>query len=58
MQFESFQAFVEMGGHGPYVWAAFGVWFAVVAGLIGQSLVARKKCQRDIQRYLEEVDHE
>lgn len=58
MQFDSFQAFIDMGGHGPFVWAAFGVWFLVVGGLLGQSRLARKHCERDIQRYLEEVDHE
>jgi heme exporter protein D len=58
MQFDSLQSFVEMGGHGPYVWAAFGVWLIVVGGLCWQTVLARKQCQREIQRYLEEVDHE
>lgn len=35
-QFESFADFMTMSGHGPYVWAAYGittlalVWLAVV----------------------------
>lgn len=56
MQFESLQAFIEMGTHGPYVWAAFGAWFLVVGGLVVQSRLGRKKCYRDIQRYLEETE--
>ncbi|OUS10316.1 heme exporter protein CcmD [Gammaproteobacteria bacterium 54_18_T64] len=32
-QFESFDAFVAMAGHGPYVWAAYGVSLAIMAWL-------------------------
>jgi heme exporter protein D len=30
MAFESFADFLAMGKHGPYVWAAYGVSFAIV----------------------------
>lgn len=31
MRFESLSALVQMDGHGPYVWAAYGIAFAVLA---------------------------
>lgn len=33
-QFDSFQDFLAMGGHGMYVWIAYGVVAAVVVALI------------------------
>ncbi|MBQ0721177.1 MAG: heme exporter protein CcmD [Gammaproteobacteria bacterium] len=32
-QFENFDAFIAMGGHGPYVWGAYGISLAVMAWL-------------------------
>ena len=31
MAFESFADFLAMGKHGPYVWAAYGVSFLIIA---------------------------
>lgn len=31
MSFDSFAAFIEMGGHGPYVWGSYLVAILVVA---------------------------
>lgn len=31
MKFESLAALVQMDGHGAYVWAAYGIAFAVLA---------------------------
>ncbi len=42
MAFDSFGAFVEMGGHGPYVWACYFVFFALMVVLIGWSKKQRK----------------
>jgi heme exporter protein D len=33
-QFDSFAAFVAMGGHAPYVWGAWGLSALVIAGLV------------------------
>ena len=33
MEFESFQAFLQMGKHGPYVWSSFGIALAIFIGL-------------------------
>lgn len=53
MQFDSFASAMAMDGHGPYVWAAYGVTFLVL--LILQRLGVRKERQvlkrvSDIQR--------
>lgn len=32
-QFESFDAFIAMGGHGPYVWGAYGLSLAIMGWL-------------------------
>lgn len=32
MQFESFQEFMVMGGHGPFVWVAYLAFVLVIAG--------------------------
>jgi heme exporter protein D len=34
MYFESLNAAWEMAGHGPFVWAAYGITLLVIAGLI------------------------
>lgn len=36
-QFDSMNAFFEMDGHGVYVWSAYGIFFAMLAVLIGAS---------------------
>jgi len=30
MQFDSLQALIEMGGHGPYVWSVYTIVFFIV----------------------------
>ena len=32
MQFETFAAFLDMGGHGQFVWLAYGITIVVLAG--------------------------
>ena len=32
-QFDSIDAFIAMGGHGPYVWAAYSLSLAIMAWL-------------------------
>ena len=44
MQFDSFAAFVAMGGHGLYVWLAYGATLAVLLfSTIGLHLARRKQ---------------
>lgn len=47
MQFESWQAFIEMGGYGFYVWLAFGVSFLALGVLVVQGMRARRQLQRE-----------
>ena len=36
MYFDSWEAFVSMGGHGPFVWAAYGVTLLTMLLLVSQ----------------------
>jgi len=42
MAFDSFDAFLAMGGHGPYVWACYIVFFALSLVLIQWSRMQRR----------------
>jgi heme exporter protein D len=37
-QFHSITEFLAMGGHGVYVWSAYGIALAVLVGLVAQPL--------------------
>jgi heme exporter protein D len=43
MAFESFADFLAMGTHGPYVWAAYGVSFAVIVWNVAQPWLTRRR---------------
>ena len=43
MQFHSFAAFVAMGGHGFYVWLAYGVFLLVMTALVVDSRLSRRR---------------
>lgn len=47
MVFDSWQAFIEMGGYGFYVWLAFGISFGAIAVLVISGFSARSKLQRE-----------
>ncbi len=47
MAFESFADFLAMGKHGPYVWAAYGVTFAIVLWNVLQPWLLRKKLLKE-----------
>jgi len=46
MYFDSFQALLHMDGHGPYVWAAYGITLSVMLALVWTPI----KRQRDFFR--------
>jgi len=48
MQFDSFSAFINMGGYGFYVWLSFGVSTALILALIVSSMMAHKQVIKDI----------
>ena len=42
-QFDSVAAFVAMGGHGPYIWAAYGVGLFAMTWLVVRPLHQKKR---------------
>jgi heme exporter protein D len=54
MAFDSFSAFLTMGGHGPYVWSSYGAFFVLMAALMISSLRRRRAmleaCRRNFMR--------
>lgn len=50
MAFDSFDAFLAMGGHGPYVWACYFVFFALSFVIIQWSRAQRKAAVRRLAR--------
>ncbi|MGM0570120.1 heme exporter protein CcmD [Marinobacter sp.] len=43
MAFDSFNAFILMEGHGPYVWTCYGVFFLLVAVIAWLSVRDRRR---------------
>jgi heme exporter protein D len=41
-QFHSITEFLAMGGHGTYVWSAYGMALLVLVGLVAQPLRRRR----------------
>ena len=48
MQFNSFNAFLSMGGYGFYVWLSFGVSTALILALVLNSLINHKQVIKNI----------
>ena len=49
-QFESLADFLQMAGHGPYVWLAYGVGFVVLGWLALRPVLERRQVLRQIAR--------
>jgi len=49
-QFESIQEFIQMGGHGPYVWSAYVISLSVLIWLIVSPIRRKSKLLKDIAR--------
>lgn len=47
--FYSFQEFLAMGEHGPYVWSTWGITVLTVAMLILYSLTQRRRLIRELK---------
>lgn len=47
MYFDSFADFLAMGHHGPYVWSAWGLTFAIVLWNILQPWHTRRRLLRE-----------
>jgi len=50
MSFSTAAEFFHMGGHGLYVWTAYGIGFAVLLIHAAQPFFAKKRFLRDYQR--------
>jgi heme exporter protein D len=48
MQFDSFSAFITMGGYGFYVWLSYGVSLLALALLVLSSITDHKKIKQQI----------
>ncbi|MFV0477370.1 MAG: heme exporter protein CcmD [Parahaliea sp.] len=48
MYFDSVQALLTMGGHGPYVWAAYMITLAILALLLFIPLRRKRLLQREL----------
>ena len=53
MKFDSWQAFVDMGGYGFFVWLSYGATFLLVLGLIVTSLMRHKQVKQNIKKKLQ-----
>ncbi len=49
-QFESLSAFLQMGGHGVYVWMGYGVSLGILAWLALSPLSRRRTLLRQLAR--------
>ena len=49
-QFESIADFIAMNGHGPYVWSAYAITFAVLIFLLASPLMQRKAFVKQQQK--------
>jgi len=50
MNFDSFSAFIDMGGHGLYVWSAYAVTLVVFVYNITRPILMRKQVIREQKR--------
>jgi heme exporter protein D len=50
MSFESFQAFLEMGGHGVYVWWSYAIGLGVLGYNLFRPLRARRRVLDALRR--------
>lgn len=50
IQFDSFTAFIDMGGHGPYVWSVYGVALSLMIWLVVRPLRRKRALLLQIER--------
>lgn len=54
-QFDSLQDFLQMSGHGPYVWACYGITFVVLLYLVLRPLSRRRRFIRQQRLWLQKM---
>lgn len=52
MYFESFEAFLQMGKHGVYVWSAYGIAALLIGLNIGLALRSRTLARAEVMRLI------
>lgn len=57
-QFSNLAEFIAMAGHGPYVWACYGIGLACLIALALSPLRARKSLLTELQRSMRIEEHE
>ncbi|MBF8222324.1 MULTISPECIES: heme exporter protein CcmD [Halomonadaceae] len=50
MAFDSFQDFLAMGGHAPYVWAAWALTAVLLVGSVLHARAERRQLLRELKR--------
>ncbi|MCQ3830491.1 heme exporter protein CcmD [Microbulbifer elongatus] len=55
-QFDSLASFIAMDGHGPYVWASYGVALLVLATLAIVPSIRQKALRAEIGRKLRQEE--
>ncbi len=50
MAFESFNEFIAMGGHAPYVWAAWAATAGLMIAIVLHARAERRQLLRNLQR--------
>lgn len=57
MAFDSLSAFLAMGGHGVYVWSAWGVTGLLLVGVVLHARAERRALLRDLRRRARRTQH-
>jgi heme exporter protein CcmD len=47
--FESFSAFLEMGGYGAFIWGSYAVCFGLLGALTWQSVHVWRRRRRELE---------
>ncbi|GAB2503909.1 heme exporter protein CcmD [Microbulbifer agarilyticus] len=55
-QFDSLASFFTMNGHGPYVWASYGMAVLVLVVLAVTPVFRQRKLRRELQQQLRQEE--
>ena len=48
-QFESFEAFIHMEGHGPFVWVSYAVFVATLVFIVAITRARQSRIKRELR---------
>ena len=52
MYFESFEAFLQMGKHGPYVWSAYGLSLFLIVTSLVQAVRSERAARQAVRQLM------